>query len=146
MFNRLSNFFTKFPCYFLSRLDKLRSTVAADKPIRMYPKIADKLKPSPLFAANGISYEPMNRVFVQSKSMPHFAKNAMLHLFTRAELATRDSVRAANSLDEKRVGIIRQLVSENSAPLAGQWSECIGVMNKELKKLKQHTERIRTDF
>ena len=121
-------------------------TTSIYKPATMYPKVSENLVQSSLFAKNGLSYQMMNRVYQQSPSIPTFANNAMLHLFSSSELVkcqtvfghsrTSSAYGTAQGLDQKRVDMIRQMVDQNSFPSPDQWSNCVSAMNAAIKKLQ----------
>lgn len=109
-------------------------------------KISRKLQPSPLYEENKLSYEAVNQIFVQSKSIANFAKSVMLQLFDQTELARchvaharasgAGSEPAIHHIDQKRVEIIRQIVEQNFFPSKHQWSDCIEAMGKYAKTMK----------
>ena len=67
----------------------------------------------------------MNEIYKQSLSISNFAKYAMVHLFSKAELLECKNVTGRDpskrvvgrSLDEARVETIRQMVQENAGGL-----------------------------
>ena len=114
----------------------------------MYPKLSDNLKPSPLYEKNNLSYEKMNEIYKKSISIPNFAKNVMLHLFSKTELLECMNVRGLDPshrfvgrcLDEARVECIRQMVEENAGDHIGQkppWTYCLGMLNGTISRLKK---------
>lgn len=92
-----------------------------------------------------MSYEELNRIFGESTSLPNFAKNAMLHLFTKAELTECHNVSGRSlgsknnsnkrGLDWERVDNIRLMVDQNSVPSAELWAQCVRVMNKKISQM-----------
>ena len=113
----------------------------------MFPKLSDNLQPSPLYEKNNLSYETMNEIFKKSMTIPNFAKNVMLHLFSNAELLECMNVRGLDTsqhvvgrcLDEARVETIRQIVDEIAGDLFDQklWYYCIDRMNTGILRLKK---------
>ena len=104
--------------------------------------------PSSLYQENNLSYDKINRIFAQSKSMVNFAKNLMLELFDESELSQCHSVHGQSrlssefvrqGLDRHRIDLIRQIVEENAMASKTMWNECVNMMNAQLRKIKRRT-------
>ena len=89
----------------------------------------------------------MNEIFTKSTTIPNYAKNAMVHLFDKAELLECLNVLGrgpshhvvGRCLDEARVDTIRQMVEENAGEHIGKklWQTCIDRMNAGILRLKK---------
>ena len=89
----------------------------------------------------------MSEIYNKSTSIPNFAKNAMVHLFSKAELLECKNVTGRDlskqvvgrCLDEARVEAIRQMVEENAGDHIDPklWPTCIHWMNSEISRIKK---------
>ena len=114
---------------------------------QLYLKLTDNLKPSSLYEKKHLSYETMNEIYKKSTAIPNFAKNAMVHLFDKAELLECMNVRGIDKnqrlvgrfLDEARVETIRQMVKENAGDhnYIKLWQTCIARMNQGICRFKK---------
>ena len=112
---------------------------------RLYPKIAEDLKQSPLYQKHNLSYEDLNFAYKRSRSIPSFAVELLELLFSHSELkkclnvygrAPCSPITTHKCLDPHRVSLIRQIIEENYLFDRTLWRQCVTRMNTRIEKLK----------
>ena len=114
------------------------------RPRTCYPKFSKNLKQTQLYEQHGLDYAILNQIFDQSLSTPLFARNLMIHFFTKSELIKCTNVtgklgneHVGSELDPGRVDLIRRIIEENPVSEKMLWANCIHRMNWYIRSLKK---------
>lgn len=100
-----------------------------------------------------INEHELNSIFSKSVSIPNFACNLMLHMFSQDELTdqvnvtglTRGNTAGRRQLDPLRIELIKHIVFQkldNNTDKESEWKKCIGAMHKKMHKLRQYSQLI----